>query len=83
VIGRRLDELPTIEGATIAAIVRDLDKNEDISMVGMEKKKAKGRVLIAHRDLVVQSEDHVVVFCLDKKVVKQVEKLFSVGFHFF
>ncbi len=83
VIGRRLDELPTIEGATIAAIVRDLDKNEDIGMVGMEKKKARGRVLIAHRDVVIQSEDHVVVFCLDKKVVKQVEKLFSVGFHFF
>ncbi|HQC79520.1 MAG TPA: Trk system potassium transporter TrkA [Accumulibacter sp.] len=83
VIGRRLGDLPTIEGATIAAIVRDLDMNEDLGLFGMEKKKIKGRVLIAHKDVVIESGDHVVVFCLDKKVVKQVENTFSVGFHFF
>jgi trk system potassium uptake protein TrkA len=50
---------------------------------GLAKKKQKGRVLIAHKDVVIETGDHVIVFCLDKKVVKQVEKLFCVGFHFF
>jgi trk system potassium uptake protein TrkA len=40
-------------------------------------------VLIAHKDVVIETGDHVIVFCIDKKVVKQVEKLFEVGFHFF
>ena len=31
----------------------------------------------------IESGDHVIVFCLNKKVVKKVEKLFEVGFHFF
>ncbi|EXI74880.1 MAG TPA: Trk system potassium transporter TrkA [Candidatus Accumulibacter phosphatis] len=83
VVGRRIDELPHINGAFIAAIVRDLDRHRDVGYRGLLKKKQKGRVLIAHKDVVVETDDHVIVFCLDKKVVKQVEKLFSVGFHFF
>jgi len=83
VVGRRIDELPQIHGAFIAAIVRDLGRNRDVGYLGLAKKKQKGRVLIAHKDVVVETDDHVIVFCLDRKVVKQVEKLFSVGFHFF
>jgi len=83
VVGRRVGELPTIPGAFIAAIVRDLDKSRDVGFLGLAKKKVAGRVLIAHSDVVIETDDHVIVFCLDKKVVKQVEKLFAVGFHFF
>jgi len=83
VVGRRVSELPTIPGAFIAAIVRDLDKSRDVGFLGLAKKKVAGRVLIAHSDVVIETDDHVIVFCLDKKVVKQVEKLFAVGFHFF
>ena len=83
VIGRRVGELPQIAGAFVAAIVRDLDKSRDIGFLGLAKQKQKGRVLIAHKDVVIETDDHVIVFCLDKKVVKQVEKLFAVGFHFF
>jgi len=28
-------------------------------------------------------QDHVIVFCTRKKLVRKVEKLFRVGFHFF
>jgi trk system potassium uptake protein TrkA len=56
---------------------------EDFGFFGLAKKKQKGQVLIAHKDVVIETGDHVIVFCLDKKVVKQVEKLFAVGFHFF
>ncbi len=41
------------------------------------------KVLIAHSDVVIESDDHVIVFVTDKRFVKDVEKLFSVGFGFF
>ena len=31
---------------------------------------------------VIESGDHVIVFCTHKKLVRQVEKLFQVGFTF-
>ncbi|MCM8594682.1 Trk system potassium transporter TrkA [Accumulibacter sp.] len=83
VVGRKIGELPQIPGAFMAAIVRDLDRNNEAGSLGQARQKQKGRVLIAHRDVVIESGDHAVVFCLDKRVVKQVERLFAVGFHFF
>ena len=41
------------------------------------------KVVIAHSDVVIESDDHVIVFVTDKRFVKDVEKLFSVGFGFF
>jgi trk system potassium uptake protein len=41
------------------------------------------KVLIAHSDVVIEPDDHVIVFVTDKRYVKDVEKLFSVGFGFF
>ena len=40
------------------------------------------KVVMAHHDTMVQSEDHVIVFVTDKKLLPKVEKLFevSVGF---
>jgi trk system potassium uptake protein len=40
-------------------------------------------VLVAHDDTVVENEDHVILFVVDKKRLKAVEKLFSVGLDFF
>jgi trk system potassium uptake protein TrkA len=39
-------------------------------------------VLIAHHDSVIESEDHVILFVVDKKYILEVEKLFQVGFTF-
>ncbi|MCG5516474.1 MULTISPECIES: Trk system potassium transporter TrkA [Ectothiorhodospira] len=39
-------------------------------------------VIIAHRDTVVQSEDHVILFLTDKKRVNEVERLFQVSVTF-
>jgi trk system potassium uptake protein TrkA len=83
VVGRRIGDLPEIRGAFIAAIVRDLAATDDLNFFRLGMKKQTGRVLIAHKDVVIQTDDHVIIFCLDKKVVKQVEQLFAVGFHFF
>ena len=40
-------------------------------------------VLIAHGHILVESEDHVILFLTDKSKIKAVEKLFQVGFTFF
>ncbi len=83
VVGRKVGELPVIPGATLVAIVRDIDRSIDIAYAGMAKIKKKGRVVIAHKDEVIKADDHVIVFCLNKKVVKRVEKLFEVNLGFF
>jgi trk system potassium uptake protein TrkA len=70
VVGRRIEELPKIRGAHIGAIVR-----QDAAAEG-------GRVIIPHHDTVIESDDHVIVFCMRKREVAQVEKLFQVGFQF-
>lgn len=40
-------------------------------------------VIIAHHDTMIEAEDHVILFIVDKKRVKDVEKLFQVGLNFF
>ncbi len=40
-------------------------------------------VLIAHHDTVIEAEDHVILFLIDKKHITEVEQLFQVGFTFF
>jgi len=40
-------------------------------------------VLIAHSHIVVEAEDHVILFLVDRGMIKAVEKLFAVGFGFF
>jgi len=39
-------------------------------------------VLMGHHDTVVQSEDHVVLFLVDKRKIREVERLFQVGVTF-
>jgi trk system potassium uptake protein len=43
----------------------------------------KDQVLIAHDNLVVQTDDHVILFLVDKSRIAEVERLFQVGFAFF
>ncbi len=40
-------------------------------------------VLIAHHDTVIQSDDHVILFLVDKRQIPDVEHLFQVGVTFF
>lgn len=41
------------------------------------------QVLVAHRNVVVETDDHVILFLVDKSKTREVEKLFQVGFSFF
>ncbi len=40
------------------------------------------KVIIAHHDTVIESEDHVILFVIDKKHIPAIERLFSVGLTF-
>ena len=39
-------------------------------------------VLIAHHDTVIEAEDHVILFLVDKRRIAEVERLFQVGITF-
>ena len=42
-----------------------------------------GEVVIAHHDTLIEADDHVIVFVVDKRMVRKVEKLFQVNLGFF
>jgi trk system potassium uptake protein TrkA len=70
VVGRRVEQLALPGGAMIGAIVR-------------RAPDGSSTVLIAHHDTVIESDDHVIVFCDDRRQVPAVEKLFQVNIGFF
>ena len=83
VVGRRVDGIAWPRGVTVAAIVRHLDRPVIVGQTDEWTSITRyGEVVIAHHDTVIEPEDHVIVFCTDKKLVRKVEKLFQVGFHF-
>ena len=40
-------------------------------------------VIIAHHDTMIESEDHLILFLVDKRMIHKVEQLFQVGLSFF
>ena len=84
VVGRRVDQIDWPGGVTVAALVRNFDKTVIVGQTDdWTSITRQGEVVIAHHDTVIEADDHVIVFCTRKKLVKKVEKLFQVGFHFF
>jgi trk system potassium uptake protein TrkA len=83
VVGRRVDQLPKIKGAHIGAIVRTGKPFDIVDGGGMPIGTSDQHVIIPHHDTVIESGDHVIIFCTRKRQVKEVEKLFQVGFMFF
>ncbi|RLA13691.1 MAG: Trk system potassium transport protein TrkA, partial [Gammaproteobacteria bacterium] len=77
VVGRSIDQIKLPAGTTIGAIVRDKKEGKK------EGKKPEKKVIIAHHDTVIESEDHVILFLTDKKKITDVEKLFQVGLTYF
>ena len=77
VIGRPIRELEHIEGAHIACIVRN---------AGPVAGRPHGapppddvQVVIPRPDTVIQAEDHVIVFLVNRRLIPKVEKLFQVS----
>jgi trk system potassium uptake protein TrkA len=77
--GRRVEEIGLPPGAQVGAIVRGLHR-PDGTEAGED---AQPLVLMAHHDTVIEPNDHVIVFVPNKRMVRQVEKLFQVSATFF
>ncbi|MDZ7592204.1 MAG: Trk system potassium transporter TrkA [Rubrivivax sp.] len=73
--GRPVGDIGLPKGAQVGAIVRGLHL-ADGSDAGAE---ARPQVIIAHRDTVIEPNDHVIVFVPRKRLVREVEKLFQVS----
>lgn len=82
VVGRRVEELDLPKGVTVAAIVRHPPPPELVQGKAMTVERRE-KVIIAHHDTVIEPDDHVIVFVVNKRLVPKVEKLFQVGIGFF
>ena len=83
IVGRKIEEIELPRGVTIGAVVRETGQHRLIHRENIPVMIPERDVIIAHHDTVIESEDHVIVFCVSKKQVAKVEKLFQVGFGFF
>ena len=64
----------------VGRAIGDIDLPEGTTIGAIVREEA---VLIAHDDIVVEADDHVILFLIDKKRIRDVERLFQVGFIFF
>ncbi|MCG8535439.1 MAG: Trk system potassium transporter TrkA, partial [Pseudomonadales bacterium] len=64
----------------VGKAIGDIDLPEGTTIGAVVR---KDQVLIAHDDVVVESDDHVVLFLVDKRRIQDVERLFQVGITFF
>lgn len=89
VVGRRIDEIKLPKGATIGAIVRGLpkseglfDENPSLEQGKVAHESSAIKVIIAHHDTIIESEDHVIIFVINRKMIREVERLFQVNVGF-
>ncbi len=78
VVGRRVEEISLPKGTTIGAIVRKLEPPPGGAAGDSSALAGGAQVIIAHHDTVIESDDHVIVFVVNKGMVPKVEKLFQV-----
>ncbi|MCM2972102.1 Trk system potassium transporter TrkA [Larsenimonas suaedae] len=64
----------------VGKAVENIELPEGVTIGAVVRGKS---VLVAHHDLVVESNDHVILFVVDKRRMKEVERLFQVGLTFF
>ncbi|MDF1822354.1 MAG: Trk system potassium transporter TrkA [Alcanivoracaceae bacterium] len=64
----------------VGRAIEDIDLPEGTTIGAVVRGE---KVLIAHDDVVIEADDHVILFVMDKRRIRDVEKLFQVGFTFF
>lgn len=80
VVGKTVEQIDLPKGATIGAIVR---RRERPGTEANRKPEYDDEVIIAHHDTLIEPDDHVIVFVVNKRMVSRVEKLFQVDIGFF
>lgn len=79
VVGRKIEDIDLPKGATIGAVVR---RKLSAAPAGQVRTAEADEVIIAHHDTMIQADDHVIVFAVNKRIVPRVEKLFQVDVGF-
>ena len=69
--------------ALVICATDDRSTNADIASQAQQRGLPVNVVLIAHDHVVIEPDDHVILFLIDKRRTRDVEKLFQVGFTFF
>jgi len=64
----------------VGRAIEDIDLPEGTTIGAIVR---NDEVIIAHDDVVVEADDHVIMFLIDKKRIRDVERLFQVGLTFF
>ncbi len=78
VVGRRVEEIELPKGATIGALVRQ----RALPVREGEEPRYEDQVIMAHHDVVIEADDHVIVFVVNRRMISRVEKLFQVDVGF-
>ena len=60
--------------------IEDIDLPEGTTIGAIVR---DNKVFIAHDDIVIETDDHVIMFLVDKKRIAELERLFQVGLNFF
>ena len=81
VVGKKVEEIDLPTGATIGAIVRRHARQTSTDGIGALLYDHE--VIMAHHDTLIQPDDHVIVFVVNRRLVPKVEKLFQVNIGFF
>lgn len=79
-VGRKVSELKLPPEVHIGLIVRGLPDTEDIRA---QSEGVEPEVIIPRSHTVIESNDHVVFFLPNKRLVQEVERLFRVSATFF
>ena len=77
VVGRPIRELPYIEGAHIACIVRRARAPQGRPHGAAPAEEME--VIMPRPDTMIEPDDHVIVFVVNRRVIPKVEKLFQVS----
>ncbi|MBP7354486.1 MAG: Trk system potassium transporter TrkA, partial [Comamonas sp.] len=83
VVGRRVEELKLPPEVHIGLIVRGLPEQGEHAADPSETVAGEPQVIIPRSHTVIESNDHVVFFLPNKRLVQDVEKLFRVSATFF
>ena len=69
IIGKMVDQIEMPTGSFLGAIVRN--------------KGDENVVLMAHHDIIIKNNDHLIVFVSNRQIIPKIEKMFTVSARFF
>lgn len=67
------------ESKVVGRRIEDIELPKGAAIVTLVR---DGRVIIAHHDTVIETDDHVILFLTDRRKIENLEKLFQVGVSF-